>query len=61
MLQLLDVLEDWSSYDKNDVSWDTVYLDFAKAFDSVHYQRLLLKVSAYGIRGNQCALSETAS
>ena len=51
MLQLLDVLEDWSSYVENDVSWDTVYLDFAKAFDSVPHQRLLHKVSEYEIKG----------
>ena len=30
---------------------DCIYLDFAKAFDSVPHQRLLRKVYGYGIRG----------
>ncbi|MES9971492.1 MAG: reverse transcriptase family protein, partial [Candidatus Thiodiazotropha sp.] len=51
VLQLIDVMEDWSKLVENDESWDTVYLDFAKAFDSVPHQRLINKISAYGIRG----------
>ena len=30
---------------------DTIYLDFAKAFDTVQHNRLLAKLHAYGIRG----------
>ena len=52
VLQLLDVLEDWSLYVEENKSWDTVYLDLAKAFDKVSHQRLLKKVSSNGIKGN---------
>jgi len=30
---------------------DTIYLDFAKAFDSVPHERLLLKPQCYGVNG----------
>ena len=30
---------------------DTVYLDFAKAFDKVPHKRLITKLKAYGIDG----------
>ena len=31
---------------------DTMYLDFAKAFDTVPHRRLMGKVDSYGIKGN---------
>jgi len=31
---------------------DVIYLDFVKAFDKVPHERLLLKLSEHGIRGN---------
>ena len=30
---------------------DVIYFDFAKAFDSVPHQRLLIKIKSYGIDG----------
>ena len=45
-------MEDWSKYIEDDESWDTSYLDFSKAFDSVAHKHLLHKISAFGIRGS---------
>ena len=50
-LQLLNVMERWTQYVENHQSWDTVYLDLAKAFDKVAHQRLLRRLSSYGIKG----------
>ncbi len=35
-----------------EVDIDLIYLDFAKAFDKVPYQRLLKKLEAHGVRGS---------
>ena len=48
-------MEDWSTFIENKNAWDTVYLDFAKAFDSIPHQRLRSKLSFYGIKGNLLA------
>ena len=45
-------MEDWSKYIEDDESWDTIYLDFSKAFESVAHKRLLHKKTAFGIRGS---------
>jgi len=31
---------------------DVAYVDFNKAFDSVSYDKLLIKIAAYGISGS---------
>ena len=50
--QLLECMNDWTqSYDLGD-STDVIYLDFAKAFDTVAHQRLLAKLDHSGIRGH---------
>ena len=51
ILQLLDVLDDWTKSYDNSEQIHTVYLDIKKAFGSVPYQRLLLKIQKYGFEG----------
>jgi len=50
--QLLEVVDHWSEVIEQGGKLDCIYLDFAKAFDTVPYQRLLQKLYAYGIRSN---------
>ena len=46
---VLEVINKWTeALDEGQVI-DAVYLDFAKAFDSVPHQRLILKIDSYGI------------
>jgi endonuclease/exonuclease/phosphatase family metal-dependent hydrolase len=49
--QLLEVLDDWTAALDSNTSIDVIYLDFAKAFDTVPHQRLLSKLTSYGIKG----------
>ena len=49
---LLSAVNDWAFALNNRLSTHCVFLDFAKAFDSVPHQRLLLKLKAYGINGS---------
>ena len=49
---LLAVLDIWTSVIESEGSIDTVYLDFAKAFDTVPHERLLRKLKGYGIGGD---------
>ena len=51
-LQLLTVLNQWTEILDKAKPVDVVYLDFAKAFDSVPHECLLQKLFAYGIFGN---------
>lgn len=50
--QLLLCLEDWTNMMENGESFDIIYTDFSKAFDSVAHERLLLKLEDVGIKGD---------
>ena len=50
--QLLVALDHWTDILDNHGALDAIYLDFAKAFDKVPHERLLLKVENHGIKGN---------
>ena len=49
MLQLLNVLDEWTSLLESGGSVDVVYLDFMKAFDTVPHRQLLAKAEGFGI------------
>ncbi len=53
--QILESLDVWTELLENDESVDTIYLDFAKAFDSVPHARLLKKCKALGVDGKVLA------
>ena len=49
--QQLELMEDFTDYFELGIPYDCIYLDFAKAFDSVPHQRLLTKVNDLGLQG----------
>ena len=49
-LQLLQCFNDWTAAIDQGYCVDICYIDFAKAFDTVSIPKLLLKMSAYGIK-----------
>ena len=50
--QLLNYLDKCCESIANGSVVDTIYFDFAKAFDTVPYRRLLKKLKGYGVSGN---------
>ena len=51
LTNLLMALENWTREIDQGNDVDVIYLDFAKAFDSVPHKRLLRKLKGYGIEG----------
>jgi exonuclease III len=50
---LASLVHDWASkVDAHFIAVDAIFLDFAKAFDKVPHQRLVHKISHFGIDGN---------
>ena len=47
-LQLLSCLNDWTRAVRDKHPVDVVYIDYAKAFDTVCHEKLLIKLRAYG-------------
>lgn len=54
VIQLLIVLDQWTSIIDDGGVIDTIYTDFIKAFDKVPHKRLLNKLSSYGISDQTC-------
>ena len=50
LTNLPEALEDWMKIQDSKEGLDITFCDYTKAFDSVPHQRLLKKLSAYGIR-----------
>jgi len=55
---LLECLNDWTLALHNRKSVIALYVDFAKAFDSVSHNKLCHKLVSYGIDGNLYSLLE---
>ena len=51
-ITVINSFDAWSQYIDSDISVDTIFLDFRKAFDSVPHKRLLLKLERLEVSGN---------
>ena len=49
--QLIECINDWTENCDEGLGTDVIYMDFAKAFDTVPHKRLLYKLKSVGIRG----------
>ena len=49
VLQLLCIMDEWTTILDSGAQVDAIYTDFAKAFDTVPHQRLLSKLKSYNI------------
>ena len=49
---LLEAMNVWTEALMHDIPIDILYMDYAKAFDTVPHQRLLCQVESFGISGN---------
>ena len=49
VLQLLNILDDWSVLFESCRQIDVIYTDFEKAFDKIPHNRLMYKLKLYGL------------
>ncbi len=50
--QLLECFDTWTSWLRDKLGGHVIYIDFAKAFDTVCHNKLLTKLRSYGISGS---------
>ncbi|VDO78202.1 unnamed protein product [Haemonchus placei] len=55
---LLECLNDWTTYLYNKKACDVVYFDFSNAFDKVEHSKLLLKVRRFKFHSAVCLWTE---
>ena len=56
MTNLLDSLNDWTLAVENRLSQTIVYVDFARAFDTVSHEKSQLKLQAFCVSGQLLSL-----
>ena len=52
LTNLMNCMNDWTNFYNNNKSVDVIFLDLAKAIDSVCHRKLIQKLRCYGIQGN---------